>query len=480
MGEDKFDCIVVGAGPAGTSAAYVMAKAGLEVLLIERGDYPGAKNVMGGVVYAKALQDIMPDHWKEAPRERPITHQEFWLTSADSVSKVIHQCFKNDHPSCFSIFRAKFDSWFAKKAEEAGALLFTKQKVEDLIQEDGKIVGVTTGEGKDNRAFADVVILADGVNSILAEKIGLHKGIAPENVALAVKEVIEISQEKINSRFCLKKDEGAAIYFLGPILKRTRGMGFIYTNRDSLSLGVGVYLEDYKKLGIKPYELLEEIKQYPAISCLINNGEPKEYSAHLIPEGGYKALPKLYADGLLVIGDAAGLVNPYFLEGSNLAMTSGKIAAQTVIEAKQKGDFSGKVLSNYHKQLENSFVLKDLKLLRQLPDFFGRHSELFWDLPDVVNQSVKDFLEVDGVPKEEKLKAVSEKFKELLLRKGLRWDLIKQIFHVWSASSKKKMAKPIIDTTRDLWEKSFSFVGAPGEAIDGWLAKRLKKLGRKG
>lgn len=480
MGEDKFDCIVVGAGPAGTSAAYVMAKAGLDVMVIERGDYPGAKNVMGGVVYAKALKDIAPDRWKEAPLERPITRQEYWIMSADSVVKVGYRCFKNNHANCFSIFRAKFDPWFAKKAEEAGALLFTKQKVEDLIQEDGKVVGIRTGKGKDNRAFADVVILAEGVNAILTEKAGLHEGISSENVALAVKEVIEIPQEKINSRFCLKKDEGVAIYFLGPVLKRTRGMGFIYTNRASVSLGIGVCLQDYKKAGIKPYELLEEIKKYPAINCLINNGEPKEYSAHLIPEGGYETIPELYANGLLVIGDAAGLVNPYFLEGSNLAMTSGKIAAQTVIQAKQKGDFSSKVLATYRKKLNESFVIKDLKLLRHLPDFFCRHSELFWELPEVINQSAKNFLEVDGIPKEEKLKAILEEFEELLLQKGLRWDLIKQIFHVWSASSKKKMAKPIIDTTRDLWEKSFSFVGAPGEAIDGWLAKGLKKLGRKG
>lgn len=423
---EKYDCIVVGAGPSGTAASYVMAKAGLKVMLIERGDYPGAKNMMGSVIYSKMLEEIIPDFSKDAPLEREIVEQRLWLTSKDSFFSVGYKDSSFNH-NCSSILRAKFDRWFAGKAEEVGAVLLTKKKVEDLIWEKKKVVGVIAGRGEENKVFADIVILADGVNSILAQKTGLHQEILPENVAIGVKEIIELSPELIDARFNVNKKQGVAIYLLGEISKGMQGMGFIYTNKDSISLGLGVNLKDYIRSKLKPYELIDQMKEHPCIKPLILGGEVKEYSAHFIPEGGYKAIPKFHTDGLLVVGDAAGLVNSYFREGSNHAMTSGRLAAQTVIKAKEKNDFSAKSLSIYEKLLKESFVIKDLKMLKSIPKYIERNPKFFSVYPEVINSCAHDFLTVDGIPKREKFKSIKKK----VIKKISIWEMGKNLFKLW-------------------------------------------------
>lgn len=426
MSEEQFDSIVVGAGPAGTSAACVMAKAGLNVLLIERGDYPGAKNMMGDVIYSKMLEDIIPEFREEAPLEREIIDQRLYIISDGSVFSGGYKdpCFDKN---CYSILRAKFDRWFAGKAAEAGVRILAKEKVEDLIRENEKVVGIKTGEGEGNKAFSDVVILADGINSILARKAGLCRDILPENVALGVKEVIALSPELINARFNVGKKQGVAIYLMGEIAKGLRGMGFIYTNQDSLSIGLGVNLKDYVKSKLKPYELIDLMKKHPSVKPLIAGGEVKEYSEHIIPEGGYKAVRRLYINGLLVVGDAAGLVKNCFREGSNFAMTSGRLAAETVIRAKAKNDFSAESLSLYKKLLKESFVLKDLKMFRDIPKYLKKHPEFFSTYPQIINSSVHDFIFVDGIPKKEKIKLIIKKARE----KISIWQMVKNLFKLW-------------------------------------------------
>lgn len=130
---------------------------------------------------------------------------------------------------------------------------------------------------------------------------------------------------------------------------------------------------------LKPYEVLEELKKHPAIAPLIKDGELLEYSAHLIPEGGYKKIPTLFGAGVMIAGDAAMLVNNLHWEGTNLAMISGKIAGETALKALARGDFSEKMLSRYQKELENSFVMKDLKTYRNLMDEAHNRSESFMD-----------------------------------------------------------------------------------------------------
>src|ERR1700716_3420032 len=147
MAEDeKFDAVVIGAGPAGSAAAITMAKAGLQVALLERGAKPGSKNVMGGILYNHYLEEIVGDSWKEAPLERPIIEERRWMMTAEAVIGIDYKNLRNrQHPHSYSVLRAKFDAWFAQKAEAAGAFVIPETVVEELILKDGRVIGVRTG-----------------------------------------------------------------------------------------------------------------------------------------------------------------------------------------------------------------------------------------------------------------------------------------------------------------------------------------------
>ncbi|MGH2360455.1 MAG: FAD-dependent monooxygenase [bacterium] len=426
---EKFDAIVVGAGPAGSAAAHTMAKAGLGVVLLERGDYPGAKNVMGGVMYGRMLADVIPDFMTHAPIERVIVEERLWIATDDSAVSIGHKT-ANSHgeiPNAFTVLRAPFDRWFASKAEEAGALLVTGTVVEDVILDNGRVAGVRTGRA-DGDLLADVVVICDGVHSFLAKRAGLQqREIEPHEVALAVKEIIALPKETIQERFNVSEGEGATIEIYGTVTQGMGGYAFIYTNRESLSVGAGALMSHFMKTKITPYALLERVKQHPLVRPLIAGGQVVEYLAHAIPEGGYKAMPKLYTDGALIAGDAAMMVNGLHREGSNLAITAGRLAAETVIEAKAKGDFSAQSLSAYREKLQHSFVLKDLQKYQHLPEFIDRHSDLLGIYPDLVNHAVHEMLTVDGMSKREKQKKI---WRDLTARRSL-WQLLKDGYQTW-------------------------------------------------
>src|SRR6267142_4318022 len=255
MADDKFDSIVVGAGPAGISAAITMARAGLNVAVLERGEYAGAKNVQGAVLYSKMLQDVIPEFWKDAPLERAIVEERLWVMTQDSGIQVGYKssAYDTTPANCYTIIRVEFDKWFAKKAEAAGVTLITGVTVDDVIKIDGDIVGVKTTEG--DQLFADVVIACDGANSILAQKAGLHREWKPEEVALGVKEILALPREKIEDRFTLEGNQGSTTEMLGDITKGMLGYAFLYTNKETLSLGVGCALDDFQRTNVKPYDL---------------------------------------------------------------------------------------------------------------------------------------------------------------------------------------------------------------------------------
>jgi electron transfer flavoprotein-quinone oxidoreductase len=399
MADDKFDSIVVGAGPAGVAAAITMAKAGLNVALLERGEYAGAKNVQGAVLYSKMLQDVVPEFWKEAPLERSIIEERLMVISGDSGIQVGYKSpsFNTDPANCYTIIRVEFDKWFAKKAEEAGVTLITGVTVSDVVKKGDAIVGVKTTEG--DELLGDVVIACDGANSILSQKAGLHREWKSTEVALGVKEVLALPREKIEDRFCLEGNQGSTTEILGDITKGMLGYAFLYTNKESLALGVGCAVDDFQRTNIKPYELLEEIKRHPMIRRYIAGSKSLEYSAHLIPEGGYNSMPPLFTDGMLLAGDAAQMINPTHREGSNLAMASGQMAGETVIEAKKKGNFSAKFLSLYRKKLEESFVLKDMDDHKDIEDKVRENRDILTVYPKLAVESAHEYFLVDGLPK---------------------------------------------------------------------------------
>ncbi len=316
---EKFDCIVVGAGPAGIACAYEVAKGGGKVLLIERGEYPGSKNVMGGVLYRKMMEDIIPGFYKDAPLERPIAEQRFMMVDKESALTFGYKGLEwmQEPYNNFTVLRAKFDQWFAAKAVEQGALLINETVVLECIVEDGKVIGVKT-DRPDGEVYADVVVLADGVNSLLAKSLGFHKEFKPDEVALATMEILKLDRKIIEDRFNLEGDQGCTIEIFGDATKGILGTGFLYTNKDSLSIGVGTLLSGLIKHKIKPYELLEYVKNHPMIRPYIQGSEPQEYLAHLIPEGGYHSMPKVVGHGVIVVGDAAQLVNAFIEKGLTL------------------------------------------------------------------------------------------------------------------------------------------------------------------
>ena len=428
---EKFDAIVVGAGPAGSAAAYTMAKAGMEVVMLERGDYPGAKNVWGGVLFRDATAEVYPDFWEEAPLERPVIDTRLWMLGKESVvtAGVRSQSWGSPPYNAFTAMRAKLDPWFAKKAEDAGAYLIPETQVTECIFDQGKVVGVRTGR-EEGDLYADVVLMAEGINCFAAVKSGLRQDYSMENSALAVKEILSLPEQTINDRFNVPSEHGATILCIGEFSQGTMGSGFIYTNKDTLSIGVGAITEHLSAAKIQPNDLLEEMKSHPAVAQLISGAETKEYAAHLIPEMRFETLPRPFGDGYMLLGDSAGLVNFMFQEGANLAIMSGKFAGEAAIEAKKRGDYSADALSLYQKKLQASFVIKDLKTLRKMPHFFRSHRQFFGAYPRMMNNLAVDMMTVDGVPKMDKAKGI---FKIVRAERGIgglardAWDGLRSL-----------------------------------------------------
>lgn len=427
--ENKTDVIIVGAGPSGIACAITLARAGKEVVLIERGLFAGSKNVFGGAIYTQPTKEIFPNFESDAPLERRnIEHNFMILGEADSTTITYR---KNDNSS-YSVIRGKFDRWAAEEAKKAGVILVEETVVRKLLKEKNKVVGVKT---ELEEYYADIVILADGVNSLLAKQIGLRKEIETKDVALSVKEVIKLDKEIINERFRVNSEEGAICEIFGGPMLGILALGFMYTNSESVTIGLGVTLNDLVEKNYRPYELLEQLKKHPTIAPLIDGGTLKEYSAHLIPEGGYKKIPQLCDNGVMVIGDAGMLVNNLHWEGTNLAMISGKLAAETAIEAFKAGDYSRKMLSKYEKNLKNSFVIKDMKTYRNLMDICHSRQKAFLKYYlKKINAFFEMFTSVDSVPKRENYwrfiksiftdRKISELFKDIFAIIKLVWSIL--------------------------------------------------------
>lgn len=427
--ENKTDVIIVGAGPAGISCAITLARAGKEVVVIERGMFAGSKNMFGGAIYTKATKEIFPNFEVEAPVERRNIEHNFAILDEKASTTITYR--KDDNVS-YTVIRGKFDRWAANEAKKAGAYLVEETVVRELIKKKNRVIGVKT---ELEEYYADIVILADGVNSLLAKQIGLRSDIETKDVALSVKEVIKLDKETINQRFRLKDGEGSIVEIFGGSMLGMLGLGFMYTNEDTVTIGTGITLNDLVEANYRPYEILENLKQHPTIAPYLEGGTLKEYSAHLIPEGGYKKLPKLVDNGVMIVGDAGMLVNNLHWEGTNLAMISGKLAGETAIKALEKGDFTRKTLSQYESALKDSFVLKDMRTYRDLMDIMHLRQKAFLSYYlKKINAFFEMFTSADGTPKRENYhrfiksiftdRSIFELFKDAWAIVRLLWSML--------------------------------------------------------
>ncbi len=426
---ERFDVIVVGAGPAGNAAAYTLAKAGLSVLQIERGETPGTKNVQGAILYAHALEEVIPDFRSRAPLERQVIEQRMWLMDEGQACTGVSyrdDGFAKEPGNRYTIIRARFDRWFSEEVEKAGAMVINEPTVTGLLKDaTGQVVGVKT-ERAGGEVHADAVILADGVNSLVGQRAGLREDIQLEHAALAVKETLFLSKEIIDERFGVTEGQGVVIEIAGRITHGMVGTGFLYTNKDSIAIGIGCMLGDLSQRAIAPYQLLEGMKRHPMVKPLIAGAEMKEYAAHLIPEGGYKAVPTLYGNGWMLVGDSAGLVNGVHREGSNLAMTSGRLAAETLIELKARGaKFDAKGLAAYKAKLDASFVMKDMKKYADVPGFMHGNPHVLHEYPQLLNTAAREMIRVDGVDKRTKQKRILAEVRAKRSLLGLMGDAVR-------------------------------------------------------
>ncbi|MDO9068882.1 MAG: FAD-dependent monooxygenase [Deltaproteobacteria bacterium] len=399
----SYQAIVVGAGPAGSSAALIMARAGLDVALVERGTFPGEKNMFGGVLHRlPSLEEIIPDFWNKAALGRHIIKKGVTFMTGDSSFSTVIEAGSFDKPpfNGYSIFRPRFDNWLAQEAVKAGATLITRATVDELVYKNGKMAGVTV-QGRDGELQAPVVIAADGVLSFIAKKAGLRQPtFNPAQMAVGVKALLDMPREMIDDRFGLVREQGFANEFVG-CTAGVRGGGFLYTNYDSLSIGLVFHLASLRTSGKTPYDLLNTFMEQPQVAKMICSGKLQEYSAHLIPEGGYDMIPELVGDGILVAGDAAAFCNAtgLNLEGINLASHSGVLAGKAVVEAHRNRDFSKQGLSHYKKLLEESYVIKDLKLYRKAPHML-HNDRIYNEYPELMCSFMEYIYRIDGAPKE--------------------------------------------------------------------------------
>lgn len=403
---ESFDVAIVGAGPAGIAAACVLADQGVKTIVFERGEYPGAKNMFGGVLYGHALEQILPDfRERNCPIERNIVESRVWYLSRDGGYSVAYRdrAFEEERQgNAFTVGRAKFDRWFADQAKAKGALLICSTVVTDLLRDAGGHVAGVRVDRPGGDLQARVVILADGINSPLAARTGFRPEPKPGHVALAVKEALALPPEAIEERFGVAPGQGITTEILGETTLGMNGVGFLYTNRNSVSLGIGAGLADFARHRVKPYEMLESLKEHPMVAPLIRGAKPREYLAHWLPEGGWDTVPQVCGDGYLIAGDSAMFFNALHREGSNLAMASGRFAAEAAMEALERGDFSARGLDGYRARLEASYIFKDLQKYRRFPAFLDGHPEIFSTLPELSGLAAREMLTVDGVPKTRK------------------------------------------------------------------------------
>jgi electron transfer flavoprotein-quinone oxidoreductase len=406
---ERFDVVVVGAGLAGCAAAYTVAREGLQVVLAERGTQPGTKSVSGGLLYTHALARMFPKFWEEepCPVERAIDRNVVsLLTPSRAVSiDYFDADFSKPPFNSFSVLRSRLDPWIAAKAEASGAVPVYGIKIDALVRENGRTVGIRAG---DDEIRADVVILAEGANAILARGTVPDRKPDPRVVGVGVKEVIGLPPGEVERRFQLRGNSGTQYTTIG-FPPGIEGGGFLYTNRETLSIGLILGMESLVHSGASMFEVLEEYKQHPLLTRLLDGGTLLEYSGCFVEEGGWSQLPPISGDGYLVAGSAAGfwLNSGFTLRGMDFALESGRLAGETAVHAVRAKNPSSAQLASYRTALEQSFVLREMRAFRASPGAF-HNPRLYGTYPEVVTAMMHRAFLTDGSGRPHLRKLLSE------------------------------------------------------------------------
>ena len=439
--EEIVDCIIVGGGISGLSSAMILAQNRIPFLLVERGDFSGSKNVSGGVLWGNELKKIVGDYQTQSDKsgwERYVTKRRLSFLDEKRMFSLdfYDQDYEKDPYQGLIVLRSSFDRWFADQVQQEldnqkvyDSFLATNILVKRIIEEPNRI-GIDTGQ---EIFYAKSLILAEGVNNLLSRQVNLVDSyVSPDYMLVGVKEIIHLPKDVIEERFQLDEYSGLTNEFIGYATQGVEGGGFLYTNRDSLSLGLVLNIKDlgYKKK--HPYDIMSIFKTHPAIKKMIRGGKSQEYSAHAVSSGHIKMIPKkLYKHRLLLSGESAYLLmnSGKAIQGMDFAMHSGVLAAQTIIEAKTKQNFDTTMMSTYQKKIEQSYIMQTMKTYQRFNQLL-HHPMAYNQLPSIVCDMMNTFFSVDN-----KVPIVSMKKGMLLaVKKHLpMWKFLQFMFKGWRA-----------------------------------------------
>ncbi|HKR00957.1 MAG TPA: electron transfer flavoprotein-ubiquinone oxidoreductase [Pyrinomonadaceae bacterium] len=399
----EMDVVFVGAGPANLSGALHLARlikehdeqvAGgkrkgeplgeIEIGVIEKGAYVGAHILSGAVMDPRALKELMPDFVEQgAPLESPVNEDYFlYLTKSRAIRSPITPPPLKNH-GYYIVSLNRLTAWLGEKCEEAGVNIFPEFPGADLLyDEDDRVVGVRTGdkgidkEGKPKANFepgvdlrAKVTVLGEGprgsLTKQLTQRLNLNNGREPQVYSLGVKELWELPDDRY--------PVGRVTHTLGyPSDARTYGGGWVYGMQNRI-INVGYVTGlDYHDPLLDPHAEFQRFKQHPFLARLLEGGKMIRYGAKTIAAGGPFAMPQIYADGVLLVGDCAGFLNSQRLKGIHTAIKSGMLAAEAIFEALLARDFSARQLQRYEQLVNESWVMKELRKVRNFHAGFRR------------------------------------------------------------------------------------------------------------